>query len=106
MKGVTAEILRPAHGQDCTNGGASSRATHCLIVGPDVPEVFEAREGEPVFVIRRRGDYVYAVPLATEETAGYHWMAGGNFLYCCDSRFRQQVNAYPVSIHDRHETSA
>lgn len=29
-------------------------------------------------------------------------MAGGNFIYSCDSRYRR-LSAYPVSIHDRIE---
>ena len=31
-----------------------------------------------------------------------HTMAGGTFLYSCDSRFRS-INDYPIALHDRVE---
>ena len=95
-------VYRDASGGDCTNGGASSRFKRATLWRGRVPKgstsdsiaIFELVEtnvsGEP---------YPKAVPAG--ET---RWtMFGGNFLWSCDSRFRNEVSERPIPIHDRVE---
>ena len=107
MKGIIVNIYKTDH--DCTNGGLSSKSTQALLVGEDVPEIFEDDGRLPVFVFTERNMfgriYVYAQPILTAQQRSLVGpMFGGNFLYSSDSRFRERVNEYPVPIHDRFET--
>lgn len=104
--GLWADVLRPTHGSDSSNGGPSSTRSKVFLSG--VPGGLEYdKEGidpEAVFRLVRRAfpfgaEYVTAEP--TIETRG-HRMFGGNFLYSSDSRFRQ-ICGYPIPIHDREE---
>lgn len=56
MKGMMVHVLRDAGGMDCTAGGLSGRATQALLIDGlnDSLGVFEAREGDEVFVVRHR----------------------------------------------------
>lgn len=106
QQGLSVDILRPADGSDCTNGGVSSRATSAILVGEGVPEIFSPRPGVPVLrlVIRWRGtpnEYMHAEPV--EAPAGKVGpMFGGNFIKTSDSRFPSR---YPIPIHDRYDTA-
>ena len=106
MKGLIAWIYR--NGSDCSNGGISSRCDKDVVVGPDIPEIFEASEDMPAVKIVKRviagSLYVHAEPLTWRESDEITGMAGGTFIYSTDSRFRECVNEYPVSLHDRGET--
>lgn len=90
---------------DCTNNGVTSKATHAILL--DGEDALGTPEGLPLLrVVRRtlRGAlYVHAEPLSG-PAGSCGPMAGGNFVYSCDSRFRQHVCAYPISVHDRFET--
>ena len=103
-KGLLAYILKDSLG-DCSNDGISSKAQRVIIVGDNIPKIFETDEKTPAIKIVKRnlsnGEYIHAEPL--ENPRGNGWMAGGAFIYSCDSRFRELVNAYPVSLHDRQE---
>ena len=95
---------------DCTAGGVSSQGhdfqvfapwlsfaqvvNHCLEEGTDLNQVLK-------LVYRENLDYIHAEPVVMR---GKHYMAGGNFIYTSDSRFKELTGIrYPVSIHDRTE---
>jgi len=107
MKGFTAYILKDKKG-DCSNFGISSKCDKVTIIDENVPAMYEPTKEAPAVKIVRRTiygeQYIHAEPI--EQTSPKHrgWMAGGCFIYSCDSRFRQGVNAYPVSLHDRQES--
>jgi len=104
MKGLPCEIFKDNMG-DCTNNGSSSKATRALLIGEGVDGWMNTSECSdmPIYKIVRRNicnkEYLHVEPI--EQPKGAGWMAGGNFLYTCDSRF---PNSYPLSIHDRQET--
>lgn len=100
MKGLTVEIYHSKH--DCTNGGISAKVDVAVIVGGDMPELFEAREHMPALKLVCRNiageEYKHLEPTFRPRGAG--WMWGGNFAYSSDARF---PNPYPLKIHDRQE---
>lgn len=107
MKGLLVDVLRPAHGADCTNGGVTSRVTSAVLVDAQrLPEIFDATERTPALVVmwdkRYLGGYIYAVPA---DLVGKRPMFGGNFVYTSDSRFRDvSGSGAPIPVHDRVES--
>ena len=109
MKGLMVSVLRAADldGCDCTLGGVSSKHKHLILVGPGIPEIFEASDDMPaVRLVSRdlwssrlgaRRPYLHVEPVATQ---GKWHMMGGNFITSCDSRFPSD---YPIPVHDRIE---
>lgn len=100
---LTAYVYRSDLG-DCTNDGISSERRELYILakekGPFEPEDIR----ECVYIEWRDvcGElYIDCKPAYFKK----HWyMAGGNFLYTSDSRFREITKSqYPISIHDRYE---
>lgn len=100
---LVAEVFRSALG-DCTNNGISKDRRRLYILseqkGPFEPQdirdcvYIEWREicGEP---------YINCKPAYFRKR---WYMAGGNFLYTSDSRFRDITKSkYPIPIHDRYE---
>ena len=106
LKGIFCDVLKPCHGTDCTANGITSRYTQVLLVGDGVPAHFEARPDTPIVkLVRRdlaRGTYLHVEPIEKPEGSWNGPMAGGNFIYSCDSRFHE-VSQYPLSVHDRFE---
>jgi hypothetical protein len=106
LKGIFCDVLKPCHGTDCTANGITSRYTQVLLIGDGVPQAFEARPDTPIVRLVRRdiGDRVYChvEPIEKPEGSWNGPMAGGNFIYSCDSRFHA-VSHYPLSVHDRFE---
>lgn len=105
---IRVSILRDAQFGDCTNNGVTSVArgvkTAILIgVRDGYLTKEDAQPGEPVLQIYRRKigreEYVVAIPIGVPSGL----MFGGNFIYSCDSRFRESVCAYPIAVHDRVE---
>lgn len=103
---LMCDVLRPASGSDCTNGGATSTSTRVILIGPEgTPDGQPLRGDLPVLKIVVRnigGEYIHAEPLVRPENVAGP-MAGGNFIYSCDSRFRA-ICPYPIPVHDRFET--
>lgn len=108
LKGLHVSILRSD--TDCTGGGVTNAvrgATQALLLGIEDGIYDEAdalralARGTPVLVVVRRQfgseTYVTAKPWGEER----HTMAGGNFVYSHDSRYRSSVCQYPISVHDR-----
>lgn len=92
---------------DCTNNGVSSRFDE-VILSWDEDDPPQEINGTPVLRLVKRklnGEYLHAEPVipgrklkANSPTS--HYMSGGNFIYCCDSRFPHR---YPIGVHDRLE---
>ena len=99
MKGLLVWVYRPHF--DCTNGGVTSHNNTVLLIGENVPEIFEPGDLPVLKLVKRQlsGDdkppYLHAQPI---EGNGY--MMGGNFIYSSDSRFPSN---YPIPVHDRRE---
>ena len=98
---------------DCTNGGVTS-AKDTFVLFPSRTAYERERDaqlaaghympppGECLVLASRNfgGKYLFAYPVEQpENTAGP--MAGGNFVWSCDSRF---PNFYPIAVHDRFES--
>lgn len=97
--GITASVLRSEI--DSTNGGITKHQSRITLIGEfdDLPEdsLF------PIFRVKTRGDYIYAEPVASPPEDHIGWMNGGNFVYSGNGWFNEQVNSYPIAIHDRSE---
>jgi hypothetical protein len=110
MKGLRISIYRNAEFGDCTNGGVSAMANSAIVIGPGIPEIFEASDRDVVLELKK-GNIPGAVKLVPLD-AGRGWtMFGGNFGFTSDSRFSQAVCALAgadcygaVPIHDRIES--
>jgi len=106
IKGLAVTVYR--YTTDCTNGGITAKVDRIILVGEGIPEVFEVKENAIYLKLVRRDlwgkEYLHAEPVGqTKKDIGD--MAGGNFIYSSDSRFRK-INAYPIPVHDRSETQA
>lgn len=106
IKCIRAEIYKNEN-RDFSNGGLSSKFDTVLIPVKDgCIDVDRDNPPENLVRIVRRNifgrEYVHVEPWGKEnETV----MAGGTFVYTCDSRFNETINngGYPVSLHDRQE---
>lgn len=85
------------------------KKTSFLLIADDdysIPEIeiFEAENYEPenVLVITNFVSNLHCRPL-WNKVKNKWLMMGGNFVYSCDSRFRQCINEYPIRLHDRFE---
>ena len=113
-----AEILRPASGSDCTNGGISSVYMDADLLIPEnidrgsfepiqllggLKEIDSASVKENTLVLVKRilsgVPYFHCVPFFERNEAT---MFGGNFLTYSGNGFRT-ICQYPIPIHDRIE---
>lgn len=100
---LTANVFRSDLG-DCTNGGISATRQELYILaktkGPFEPQDIR----ECVYIEWREvmgEEYIDCKPAYLPKR---WYMAGGNFLYTSDSRFKEITRSkYPISIHDRYE---
>lgn len=107
MKGLSVKVYRAAHKYDCTLNGITSQVTDILLIDKDLKGLYEPEKDKVYLTIVRkkhfsdRPEYVFAVPTinGVQQLGG---MAGGNFVYSCDSRVRALI-PYPISVHDRFE---
>ena len=106
IKGLLVFIYRNGLG-DCTNGGVSSKATKAVLVGVDIPEIFEPSDQAPALHLREFKGRLIAVPAPLPRWRGTYeiqhldgWMSGGNYIHTSDSRF---PGNHPIPIYDRRE---
>lgn len=100
---LIAEVYKSGLG-DCTNGGISANRGRLYILaatkGPFEPQDIR----ECVYIEWRDAcgeEYIDCKPAYCRKR---WYMAGGNFLYTSDSRFKEITKSkYPISIHDRYE---
>lgn len=100
---LMAEVYRDSFG-DCTNDGISS-FSRALYILDDQKGPFEPYDIRQCVYIEKReimgSEYVDCKPVFCRNR---WYMAGGNFLYTSDSRFKEITGvSYPISIHDRYE---
>ncbi len=100
-----AYVYRNAYFPDTSNGGVTDK--HGQVIVAEIDEVVSASNTLPILRIKRRDNFddVILVPDVrppNETHAGP--MAGGNFVWSSDSRFRDSVSRSPVPVHDRFET--
>ena len=105
---------------DCTNGGVSSKyhslylckdnvtpeevIEYCQEKGED-PERFVNTERR--FLFGREYLNIKQVCHRVSNNRVLGGMSGGNFLFTCDSRWKEITGCdYPLSIHDRYESQA
>lgn len=101
---LKARVLRDSGFGDCTNGGISAQAQELYILaktkGPFEPEDIR----QCVYIEWREvcgEEYIDCKPAYSSKR---WYMAGGNFLYSADSRFKEVTRSkYPIPIHDRYE---
>jgi hypothetical protein len=98
---------------DCTNGGVTARNNSMeLFVDCTHDEaVAYCKEhnldpNNQLILVRRDlwgENHDYAEPLMKPEHMAQ--TSGGNFIYSCDSRFREYTKSWqPIAVHDRFET--
>lgn len=90
---------------NCSNGGISSRCKSAILVGEGIAKVFGPSPECPAVKLVHRTicgkPYVHAEPVESKNGNNVGYMAGGTFIYTCDSRF---PSSYPIPLHDRQET--
>lgn len=113
MKAIRCNVLRYAHGYDCTNNGVTSRYNDIYLFNGGTADEIQAYADDhdipyelcfKVEVLWRGEprEYHRSVPAFKR---GKMWMAGGNCAYSCDSRYKEVSGIpYPISVHDRTET--
>ena len=111
--GFIASILEDKQIGNCSNGGISQYHNQVTIVSDvDECQIFDTYPVDelcrPIVVIKKRiiggEEYVYAEPIDNPDKGNIGWMAGGTFIYSCDSRFSRHFSKYPIPLHDRQET--
>ena len=100
---LTAYVFRNPLG-DCTNDGISKNRRELYIIS-DQKGPFEPQDIRECVYIEWREvmgeQYIDCKPLYCSKR---WYMAGGNFLYTSDSRFKDITKSkYPIAIHDRYE---
>lgn len=102
--GFIAGVYRDSRLGDCTNDGISAHANQLYILA-DQKGPFEPEDVRQCVYIEWRdvynGQYIDCKPVYFRKR---WYMAGGNFLYTSDSRFKEITKSnYPIAIHDRYE---
>lgn len=110
MKGLLVQIYRSDC--DCTNGGITSPAAadgKAFVVFDeafdgnwDLDSCKDTERFVCLKIVRRRFGAVTYMHLEPMFSDRGHAMAGGNFAFTWDSRFRR-VAEYPLPVHDRYE---
>jgi hypothetical protein len=109
---LTVEVLRPSY--DATNSGVTSQNNRVILiplgVAIDVVMKTIASATIPVLKVVSRNlggrTYLHAEPVTKVPAGHVGYMAGGNYVVSSDSRYREFVGDYPISVHDRTETTA
>lgn len=100
---LSAYVFRSSLG-DCTNGGISASGDTLYILS-EKKGVYEPKDIRECVCVERHE--VIGEPYISCRPAycSRRWyMAGGNFLYTSDNRFREITGSrYPIPIHDRYE---
>lgn len=91
---------------DCTNGGISGRFDSLYLICDQGWLEVELNDPRLIKIVTRNhvgreGTYTHVEPVNDPDKKEIGYMAGGNFVYSCDSRFPFD---YPLPIHDRSET--
>ena len=111
MKGLTVYIYKNPAFQHCSNGGISETHDRALLIGPGIPEIFEA--GDLPVLELKKGNARGIVKITPYTPAGARepwWMFGGAYVCCSDNRVSDAVEAMTgaifygaIALHDRQE---
>lgn len=114
MRSILVFPLVPSIG-DCTNGGVTSNNKSLRLFSADTtdeevddfykefPErkhlaIRVMKETNPIYTVR-------AELVFKKSNSEGTYMAGGNFVYTSDSRYKEVTGVqYPISVHDRFES--
>lgn len=106
VKGLLVHVFKNPFG-DCTNNGISSTRETLYIIGDDVHGVWaEPNDIRECVTLERKQltdgtEHITAKPIYRK---GSWHMNGGNFIYSCDSRYKEITGIhYPIPILDRVE---
>jgi len=90
---------------DCTLGGVTSDPTNKLVVPCESGNVTEEDVVEAGYVVLEPMAPAFkGCPVRFSVRGEKRWaMAGGNFVYTSDGRFKDVYGWNPVSVHDRVE---
>lgn len=110
-KGLYVNIFTTKMFKGCANGGVSEHYDELLIVGEGIPEIFSAREGEPVLKLEKGPMNTVRAKLLPEfAPEGKCAMSGGAFVSTTDSRFSEAIEKLlghgfygAIALHDRYE---
>ena len=101
-KFISVNVLRDSSG-DCTNSGLSSK-TDILYIEHIEGWISEENAPEALRIDLIKRDLFGSIYLNFKPSnLSRHSMAGGNFVWSGDSRFRESISDQPVPIHDRVE---
>ena len=112
-KGLIVNIYKTPLTAGCSNNGVSQFNDSAILIGPGIPEIFEAKENTLVLRLERGNlpGTVKIVPV-NQPPRSCGPMFGGAFVYTSDSRFSSAVDKLcgsqqsgAVPLHDRFETS-
>ena len=106
MKGLSVDIYESKSIGNCSNEGISSRFKTLILVGDNIPEIFEGNDDNSnvIKIVKRdfgNRIYYHCEPINKIRNGLIGYMSGGCFVYTCDSRFPFD---YAIPLHDRCET--
>lgn len=108
-KGLLISIFKNPMYAKCSNGGISETNDQALVIGPGIPEIFEAHE-RPVLKLESHVKGIARLVPIEKPSGRAGPMMGGAFGHTSDSRFSEAVSALTgsrfygaVPIHDRFE---
>ena len=88
---------------DCTNNGVTSpQFNHKFVVPCEYGNITEEDVAKAGYVVLEPGINGGVLNFRPRGEKGWT-MAGGNFVYTSDSRFRRTYGTAPISVHDRVE---
>ena len=103
MSYISVNVYRSG-GSDCSLNGVTATDDNYLVVpvvNGNITEEDIVKRGYVKLIPGEKGGCINFVP----ESVNGNWsMAGGNFVYTCDSRFSRAYGHAPVSVHDRVES--
>lgn len=103
-KGLLVFVYR--NGSDCTANGISSKHDQLILIGDNIPEIFEGDETNTVKLVKRQflgSEYLHVEPITERPFEAIGPMVGGNFIFSSDRSFPSQQ---PISVHDRFEVQS
>jgi hypothetical protein len=109
-QGLIISVFKNPSYAECSNGGISSKYDQALVVGPDIPKIFDAG-GLPMvrLVAGNLPGTAKVIPLEINPNACGP-MFGGAYVGCSDSRWCDAIEKIcgnrfygAVSLHDRFE---
>lgn len=110
-KGLIVYIYKNTAFAECSNNGVSGSHDKAILIGDDIPEIFEAKEGDLVLKLVKGNLEGTAKIVPLDQPKGISGpMSGGSFIYTSDSRFSEAVRKIcghemygAISLHDRFE---